>query len=323
MRTRSLGVGVLLLAELAIAAPAAAQRFAFERSYDVGSSPDIDVSTTRGKISVRVGEPGRVTVTGAATVRLGLNVPFNAVDLARKVAAQPPIERSGDRLRLRSPSDPVENGAMTVNYDVRVPPNARIVAVSDSGALDVRDVAGHVEVRTQSSSIALSDLGGTADVDTGSGAVTVDRVEGIVRISTSSSGITARGLRGGLRARTASGRVFGSFAGAGPVDVQTQSSAIDLNGVSGALTTFSESGHTSITGVPSASWSVSSGSSGIDVDFASSVNATLLASTGSGTVYTPDRLVTGSIDKRRVEGAIGSGGPEVRLASRSGSIRVR
>src|SRR5688572_18129570 len=250
MATRSLVVGVFFPAALLIAAPAAAQRFAFERTYDVASAPVIDVSTTRGKIAIRVGEPGRIVVTGAATVRVGLTTPGDATDRAQKVAANPPIEQSGERLQLRSPADPADNRAMTVNYDVRVPPDARIVAVSDSGAIDIRDIGGAVEARTQSSAIALSDLGSTADIDTGTGAVTVDRVDGIVRISTSSSAITARNLRGGLRARTSSGRVFGSFAGPGPVDVQTQSSAIDLTGVSGALTTFSESGRTSITGEP-------------------------------------------------------------------------
>jgi Toastrack DUF4097 len=323
MAIRSLVVGVSLLAALSIAAPASAQRFSFERTYDVGSTPVIDVSTTRGKINVRTGETGRVVVTGAATVRLGLTVPVNAVELARKVAEKPPIEQSGDRLRLRSPSDPDEERAMTVNYDVRVPPNARVVAVSDSGAIEVRDVAGAVEVRTQSSTIGLSDLGGTADIETGSGAVTVDRVAGNVRISTSSSAITARNLRAGLRAKTGSGRVVGTFVGKGTVDVQTQSSAIDLIGVSGELTTFTESGHTTIAGEPSAAWSVTSGSSGIDVRFDSKVNATLHATTGSGTVYTPEQLVKGSIEKGRVEGAIGSGGAVVRLSSRSGSIRVR
>jgi hypothetical protein len=322
MRSPSLVVGVLFLASLAIAAPAAAQRFAFERTYDVGSSPSIDVSTNRGRISVRVGEPGRVTVTGAATVRVGFNVPSNAVDLARQVAGKPPIEQAGDRLRLRAPSDPAEERAMTVNYDVRVPPHTRILAVSDSGAIEVRDVAGHVEVRTQSSAIALMSLG-AADVETGSGDVRIDGAAGAVRVTTSSSAITARGLEGGLHARTGSGRVTASFTGAGPVNVVTSSSAIELNGVSGALTTTTESGHTTITGVPSEPWNVSAGSGGIDVDFEKVVNATLQASTGSGSVTTPDKLVTGSIETRRVEGAIGSGGPVVRLASRSGSIRVR
>jgi putative adhesin len=285
MRTRSLGVGVLILATLAIAAPAAAQRFPFERTYDVGASPVIDVSTTRGKINVRTGEAGRVVVSGATTVRLGLTTPSNAVELARKVAANPPIDQSGDGLRLRSPLDPDEGRAMTVNYDLRVPPNARVIAVSDSGAIEVRDVAGHVEVRTQSSAISLMSLA-SADVETGSGAVRLDGATGAIRISTSSSGITARDLRGGLRTRT-------------------------------------ESGRTILSGSPSSQWDVSAGSGSIEVDLYAPVNATLHATTGSGTVYTPDRLVTGSIERQRVEGAIGTGGPVVRLASRSGSIRVR
>jgi hypothetical protein len=323
MRARSLACGVLVVVASAWASPAAAQRFSFERAYDVGAAPVVDVSTMRGAITVRVGEAGRVTVTGAATVRLGLTVPANAVELARQVAANPPIEQNADRLRLRSPSDPAANRAMTVNYDVRVPRDARVIAVSDSGAIEIRDVAGAVDTRTQSSAIAVSDLGGAVDIETGSGAVTVDRVDGPVRVTTSSSAITARNLRGGLRARTGSGRVFASFTGPGAVDVQTQSSAIDLTGVSGALTTFTESGRTSIVGDPSADWSVSSGSSRIDVDFDPAVNARLHAATGSGTVETADQLVSGSIEKRRVEGAIGDGGPMVRLASRSGSIGVR
>lgn len=322
MRTRSLGVGVLFIAALAIAVPAAAQRFPFERSFDVGSSPVIDVSTTRGKISVRIGEPGRVVVTGAATVRVGLTTPGDAIDRAQKIAANPPIEQSRERLRLRSPADSADDRAMTVNYDVRVPPDARVVAVSDSGAINVSDVAGHVEVRTQSSAISLISLG-AADVETGSGAVRLDGATGAVRITTSSSAITARGLSGGLHARTGSGRVIASFTGAGPVNVGTSSSAIELNGVSGALTTTTESGRTTITGVPSAAWDVTAGSGSIDVGFESAANATLRATTGSGSVDTPERMVKGSIEKRRVEGAIGGGGPTVRLASRSGSIRVR
>ena len=306
-----------------LAAPAAAQRFPFERSFVVGAAPLVDIATLRGAISVRVGDPGRVIVSGTVTVRVAWDTPADAVDLARKVAAAPPIEQTGERLLLRSPSDADERRAMTIAYELRVPLDTQVRAVSDSGAIAVRDVAGHVDVRTQSSAIDLADLGKNADVETGSGEVTVDRADGAVRISTSSSAITARDLRGGLHARTGSGHVVGSFTGQGAVDVRTQSSAIDLSGVSGALTTSTESGRTIITGVPSAGWDVSSGSGAIDVSFDSSVNATLNASTGSGSVRASGLRVNGDVEKDRVTGAIGSGGPLVRLASRSGSIRIR
>jgi len=114
MASRSLVVGVLLAA-LSIAAPASAQRFAFERSYDVASSPVVDISTSRGKINVRVGEPGKVVVTGAATVRVGLTTPADALERARKVAANPTIEQSGQRLRLRSTADTHNERAMPLN----------------------------------------------------------------------------------------------------------------------------------------------------------------------------------------------------------------
>jgi hypothetical protein len=45
------------------ASPALAQRTTFERSFDVNEAAILDVSTTRGKIDVITGAPGRIVVT--------------------------------------------------------------------------------------------------------------------------------------------------------------------------------------------------------------------------------------------------------------------
>ena len=66
---------------VAIAAPAAAQRVPFERTYEVGANAVLDVSTVRGRIEVTGGETDRVTVAGTTTVRVGWNVPANAVEI--------------------------------------------------------------------------------------------------------------------------------------------------------------------------------------------------------------------------------------------------
>ena len=84
------------------------------------------------------GEPGRVAITGAVTIRVGWDVPANAADLARKVAEQPTIERDGGTVRLRPPSDPAERRAVTVSYQVQVPPDTQVLAVSESGAITSR-----------------------------------------------------------------------------------------------------------------------------------------------------------------------------------------
>src|SRR5688572_17562026 len=124
-------VAVLLLAA---SAPAAAQRVHFDRTFDASALRSLDASTVRGKIEITAGEPGRVVVSGDATVRVSWNTPANAAEIARQVAAQPPIVVDGDTLRLTPPPDGVPRKAVTVSYVVRVPPGMDVAATSNSGA---------------------------------------------------------------------------------------------------------------------------------------------------------------------------------------------
>src|SRR5262245_17208910 len=104
-------LGVLALTPSA----ALAQRFPFERTFDASPPLTLEVQTIRGKIDVSVGEPGRIVVAGAATVRIGWKTPVNAAELARKIADRPPIERSANSIRLRPPANADERDAVTLN----------------------------------------------------------------------------------------------------------------------------------------------------------------------------------------------------------------
>ena len=178
MRTTvSLCVGAAALV-LASALPSSAQRIAFERAYDVGATPTLDVSTIRGKIDVSVGDANRVVVRGTATVRWGLSVPSTAYELVKQVAANPPILHDGDTIRLRPPAGADEQRAMTVAYDVTVPRGTVVRTNSDSGATTVSGVDGRVSIHTQSAAIDVRDLGGETDVTTGSGEVQADGING-------------------------------------------------------------------------------------------------------------------------------------------------
>jgi hypothetical protein len=304
------------------ASPARAQRFFFDRWYEVRGQTTLDVRTIRGKIDVTVGAPGRVDIRGTVTLRVGFDVPANAGELARQVTGNPPVEYAAGVVRLRPPADPDEDRALTLSYEVRVPPDTRVISESDSGATTIRDVGGAVSVKTQSASISISRLGGNAAVTTGSGAVTADGVKGATSITTSSSGITARGLAGPFRARTGSGAVDAALTGSGDVDVQTSSSGITLTGVTGGLVTKTESGRTKVSGAPGAAWDLSAGSAALEIRFDRRVGVTLDATSGSSDVKVLGGTVDGTVSKGRAAGAIGGGGPTVKLYSRSGSIRV-
>ena len=307
---------------LASAIPSLAQRVAFERSYNVGAAPTLDVSTIRGQIDVSAGDADRIVVKGTATVRYGLSVPTTAYELVKRVAANPPIQQDGNTIRLRPPSDADEQRAMTVAYEVLVPRGTVVRTDSDSGATTVTGVVGRVSVRTQSAAIVVRDLGGDADVTTGSGQVQADDVSGDLKVSTQSSRVIVRNLGAGLRVRTQSGAVEGSFRGAGNVDVGTGSSAIDLVGVNGGLIATSSSGRIRVSGRPTASWEVTSGSGSFDLAFESNAKLTLDARSESGSVYVEGSTLQGSTSKGAASGTVGGGGPLVRASSRSGSIRI-
>jgi hypothetical protein len=68
---------------------------------------------------------------------------------------------------------------------------------------------------------------------------------------------------------------------------------------------------------------VSSGSGGLDVAIYSNASFTVEAHSESGSASLEGATVQGSTTKGRLSGHVGSGGPLVRLNSRSGSIKVR
>jgi putative adhesin len=300
----------------------AAQRYSFERTLDAADQATVDVTTERGRIDVSTGEVRKVTVRGTVTVRVGLNVPLDAVDIAKRVAANPPIQRENGTVRLRPPAGEDERRAVTIAYEVIAPKDARVVTRTDSGATTVRGVSGAVSVSTQSAAIDLRDLGGSAEIRTGSGGVRASSIGGDVNVSTESSSITLRNLKSGLRARTQSGAVNVNFVGKGDVDVETGSSAIDLSEVNGGLSVTSSSGAIRVTGVPVSPWRVGSGSSRIELGIDRNTTFTLDARSDSSDVELDGFAVDGTTKKGVAAGTVRGGGPVVRAASRSGRIRV-
>jgi hypothetical protein len=312
---------------------AAAQSFSFERTLTHAGQVTLDVRTERGAIEVTGGEAaGRVVVTGTATVRIGFNVPANAVELAKRVSEQPPITSEGDTVKLRPPSAEDERGAVTVAYRVRVPPGTTVITESDSGATTIDSVDGRVQVRTQSSSLTVSRIGGAVRADTGSGAVSIERIKGAVDVTTQSSGITARELSGNLTARTGSGRIEVSFDGPGNANIDTQSSAIAVTRLNGGIVARSNSGEIRIAGRPAGDWRLSTGSSRIVLEpDTTSRDFDVDLSTHSGSIELEHVAVASAgggaaaaiVEKRRVRGTVGAGGPKIEATSRSGSISLR
>lgn len=314
-------LALLTMVVTSAASPAAAQRYTFQRSFPVTSQSTLDVTTERGKVEVQAAAIDSVEVVGTVTVRVGWDAPADAVALAQQVASRPPIGVAGTAITLTDPADKQERRAVTVSYVVRVPATLPVTVRSESGALRVSGVRAPVALSTQSSVIDAERLGHVRIVS-GSGAVHVSETEGDVTVETRSSSIEADAIGGDVHARTGSGSVRAVLTGAGDVDIETASSAIDVRGARGALNVRSNSGSVTIDGDPSSAWAVNTGSSRIVVTVPQTASFSLSATSRSGGVEAAGLTTTSESTRRDVSGAIGTAGPQVRLGSGSGSIRL-
>ena len=304
---------------LVMAAPAAAQRFTFRHDLPVQPRAVVEVSTINGAVEITAGGAESVEVEGTVTVRIGLNVPANAVSLAQAVARNPPITATRDRVVLTVPADDDSRRATTVSYVLRVPPLSIVDVRTSSGAVKVRAFPGKATLVTQSAALDVEHVGETT-LKTGSGAVHV-RGAGPLSVESQSSGIDVEDVRDALHVRTGSGRVRASLVAGAGADIRTQSSAITVTGATAALALESGSGQVEVTGAPTQDWRITNGSGRILVSLPAAVSCRLDARTTSGRVKAP-AITGGETDDRRVVGALGTGGPTLRLVTRSSSIEV-
>jgi DUF4097 and DUF4098 domain-containing protein YvlB len=307
--------GALLLA----ASPAAAQRFTFRRDLPVQPNAVVEVNTSNGAVEIIGGAAGSVDVEGTVTVRIGLDVPADAVKLAQAVAGHPPIDATRERVVLAVPADADARRATTVSYVLRVPPLSIVNVRTSSGAVTLRAFPGKATLVTQSAALDVEQAGETT-VRTGSGSVRV-RGAGPLRVESQSSEIDVAEVRDALEVRTGSGRVRAALAAGAGADIRTQSSAITVTGASAALALESGSGQVEVSGAPTADWQITNGSGRIVVWLSPAASCQLDARSTSGRVKAPG-VTGGGSDDRHVVGAFGQGGPTLRLVTRSSAIEV-
>jgi len=312
----------LALAAL-VAQPGVAQVHHFEKTLPAAGITTLDVRTERGGISIVASAPGKVIVGGTARVRVGWAVPADADALAKAVADAPPIRTEGSTLFLTPPTNETARAAVTLGYEVHVPPATTVIVRTDSGAVSIAGITRPVSVESGSGSIAVRDLGADLQIGSQSGALSADGVTGPVRAKTGSGGLTFQRLGGSFEAVTNSGSVEATFTGPGDVDVRTRSSSVTLQGVDGGLRVETGSGHVAVSGRPQRPWQVTTSSSAIDMAFAPAAAAALDVRTRSGSVRVEGLEVTGTVEKRAVTGTFGTGGPPVQVRSGSGSISLR
>lgn len=296
----------------------------FDRTLKVSGAVDLEVKTGSGRISVRSGPPGTVTVHGTIRASDSWGGGMSPEDKVKRLQENPPIEQSGNSIHIGYIRDEDLRRNVSISYEVVAPADTRLQSHTGSGSQSIEGLKGPVEAHTGSGSIKMLDIGAGIKASTGSGSIELDNIQGSVRASTGSGSIRAGRVGGGLTASTGSGNVTYQQAAAGSVEVETGSGNVAVENVKGSLRAETGSGRIEAGGDPSGSWELHTGSGGVTVRLPSQAAFDLYARTSSGSISVDHPItVQGTISRREIRGKVrGGGGFNLDVRTGSGSIRV-
>lgn len=296
----------------------------FERTLAVTGPVDLTVQSGSGSISIQPGAATEVKVIGRISARASWRNPaLSPEDKVKRLEQQPPIEQAGNTVKIGYISEPALRENVSISYEIVAPSSTRIQARAGSGSIRAADFAGPVEATSGSGSIRLGTIAERVTARAGSGSIRIES-SGPVQAGTGSGSIDVLAANGSIIARAGSGSIELTQTGAGPVDVSTGSGGITIRGAKGSVKATTGSGSISADGDVAADWNLNTSSGSVTLTLPPNAAFDLDARTGSGRVDSNHPLtVTGSVDRRHLQGKVRGGGPRLDLRTSSGSIRIR
>jgi DUF4097 and DUF4098 domain-containing protein YvlB len=313
--------GAVLVCLLALPA-AAASEGSFQRALQVSGPVHLELTTGSGNVEVRTGNSSQVQVTGhiRASEWLGANVE----EKIKRLEANPPIQQSGNDIRIGHIDDPELRHNISISYEVVVPVETDLRMQSGSGDQRVEGIRGPLEVSSGSGGLKISSISDRVHAETGSGDIDINRVKGNVHAKTGSGSIDASDIAGAFEANSGSGRITLQQTAPGSVRVDTGSGGMELHGVEGSLEAKAGSGTIQAEGSPTGAWTVHTGSGEVNLKLPSNAAFDLDAHTSSGSISIDQpHTVQGSIGRKEVRGRVGGGGVPVEVETGSGDIQIR
>jgi len=296
-------LAVLLCVFLAPALLLAASEGHFDRTLSVSGAVTLDVATGSGDITVATGAANQVVIHG--TIRPS-KWSFGNDDAVQRVQSNPPIEQTGNSIRIGYNLPEEIKRHVSISYEITVPAETALQAHTGSGNIDATGLRQAAQLQTGSGDIRARDLGHGLQAHTGSG------------------GIRAENVAAPFNAQTGSGEIDASLTGSGDIDVQTGSGSIRVSGAKGPVRAHTGSGSIEVAGSVAGPWQLHSGSGNIRLALGSGSNFNVNVHTNSGSIHSDLPItVQGSMGGKQLVGKVGAGGPELEASTSSGDVEIR
>src|SRR3954470_23794048 len=165
----------------------------FDRTFNVSGATNLNVENSSGSVNVHPGSSDKVEIH--AKVR-ATNWFSGSDDEIQKIEKNPPVEQTGNTIRIYRPEPRDTFNHVSISYDISVPEETIVNSSTGSGSQTIAGVKGPVEARSGSGSVNLSNIGSEVKARTGSGHISLDRINGKADVQTGSGGVNANAVAG-------------------------------------------------------------------------------------------------------------------------------
>ena len=265
-----------------------------EESLPVQPGGTLFVRTTRGSVDVRSHDGDEVRVEAEARGR--------RAELVRFV-----LEQSGNDVRFEVR---VEGwltglfGSLDVRARLWVPRHYSLVLRASGGDVRIDGITGELGLKTSGGDATVTRTVGPIDLASSGGNLEIVHVDGDVRVKTSGGNIALRDIFGDVSARSSGGE-------------------LEIDGVDGAVDLRTSGGSTSVVFLGDPEGEIKGSGGSIDVFVRDDARCELDAKSGGGGIEVD--LELDQVYERAaqsVSGALGRGGPKLKLRSSGGGIRI-
>jgi hypothetical protein len=183
----------------------------------------VTVTTAMGAIVAHVGDGNDLRVSATETAEATNE--DAAADLLKQLKVV--IEQTRDGYDVRPENQEVNEGQVTVDFDITLPKSASLTANSRRGDVSISGLAGAVAITTQSGDIEVHNIGSDVTAQLTKGDARIDDISGNVRI-------TGRGTEIEMNDVTGDATVQGEFFG--PVRIRNVTKITHYTSQAGDLT---------------------------------------------------------------------------------------
>jgi hypothetical protein len=272
----------------------------FHYTYDLQPGARLTMENGNGSIEIAGWDQNRIEINGTK---------YGSTEMIRD-EIKVEIDHRPDSVSIRTVRPSLHQGGGGARFVIHVPRKTTLDPVQTSnGRIRVDDMNSPVRLRTSNGSIRAGHVEGSFEARTSNGAIEVESVKGDAMMHTSNGHIRAENISGRCEAESSNGpiRVTLTEANTSPVHLDTSNGGIDLTMLQ----------------PPKADVRAETSNSSITVRLPSNTSAHVIAEGGRNSVHSDFDIQTRFGDhERRVDGNIGSGGPQIDLSTHNGSIRI-